>query len=88
MMMNKAHAVKEALRDVKLPPEILTLAGGDSEEFASFVTQVAHLAATCMVNGMQYGADDVAVIADVQGWTRAQEEMVCAVLVLNGGWRT
>lgn len=80
-------AVKEAVRDVKLPPEILSLAGGDSEEFASFVTQVAHLAATCMVNGTQCGPEEVAVIADMQGWTQAQEEMACAVLALNGCWQ-
>lgn len=86
MMELLREEIMQMMRKVKLPPEIVEMAGGDPEEFAGFVTQVAQLVATCMVREHKTSRVELAMLAYEFCWTRAQAEMARQALVLNEAW--
>lgn len=86
-MRTTEAAIRAQMRDVKMPPEMLMMGSGDSEELAEYLSSVAYIASACDVCEKPMSTTALAIIAYEHGWTREQKDMAAEVMKLNGVWR-
>lgn len=82
----RAAQVRETMRQIRMPVEVLEMAAGP-DELSEYATTVASLAAGCMVDNKAVSSTELAVIAYQYGWTRRQTEVAAQVLRMNDVWK-
>ena len=82
----RADQVRETMRHIRMPVEVLEMAAGP-DELSGYATTVASLAAGCMVDDKAVSSTELAVIAYQYGWTRRQTEVAAQVLRMNDVWK-
>lgn len=82
----RADQVRETMRHIRMPVEVLEMAAGP-DELSEYATTVASLAAGCMVDDKAVSSTELAAIAYQYGWTRRQTEVAAQVLRMNDAWK-
>ncbi len=83
MSDERKNKLAEAMRHVKMPPEVLE-ASGDVAELAS---TIAAIVAGCLIDGKTMSGVEAAIISFHQGWSKEEKNLFIECLKLNDVWR-
>ena len=83
MSDERKNKLAEAMRHVKMPPEVLE-ASGDVAELAS---TIAAIVAGCVLDKKTMSGPETAIISFHQGWSKEEKDLFIECLKLNDVWR-
>lgn len=83
MSDERKNKLAEAMRHVKMPPEVLE-ASGDVAELAS---TIAAIVAGCQLDNKTTSGPEAAIISFHQGWSKEEKDLFIECLRLNDVWR-
>ena len=83
MREKRNNELVEAMRKVKVPPEVLET----SVDVAELASTIAGLVAGCILDGKTMSGVEAAIISFHQGWSKEEKDLFIECLKLNDVWR-